>query len=177
MATPHHLRPEDLTKATHPQTYYKIADAFKKTCITTQYVRNDWSSCCYIEGPCGWVSPGGILHYDRNVGKWPSYDEIVEDLVTIAQHVDFFTAYLFDCEYSESGKVVASFRAHNKYVVACHDRPEIAPRESDFMGRMRGEQGLPKAWVEEFCKAAREWIAKNALSILGTDELRIISNA
>lgn len=47
--------------------------------IETQYVENDWISCCFIYGPHGWMHPDGIIGFKDNVGKWPSVEEIYEN--------------------------------------------------------------------------------------------------
>lgn len=53
--------------------------------INTEYVRNDWISCCYIFGPHGWCQPDGTIFYNDNVGKWPSGEEIFQEWQLIAE--------------------------------------------------------------------------------------------
>lgn len=49
------------------------------------YLRSDWIASSWVGGPKGWCRPDGqIRTCNYNVGKWPSEEEIGEDLAAIA---------------------------------------------------------------------------------------------
>lgn len=57
--------------------------------ISTNYVTNDWASCCFVWGAHGWCSPEGRIHFVDNVGKWPSVADVLEDWTTLAREFPF----------------------------------------------------------------------------------------
>lgn len=74
--------------------------------IDTQYVENDWISCCFIYGPHGWMHPDGTIGFADNVGKWPSVEEVYEDWEKIAKEYPQLDlkVTLFSCEECEDCK-------------------------------------------------------------------------
>lgn len=81
--------------------------------VDTAYISNTWADSSYIGGPYGWCHPDGIIAYSHNVGKWPSAEEIYEDLEAIAQAWPFLKmqATLYDGEMSdENVQPVISFQ-------------------------------------------------------------------
>lgn len=58
-------------------------------CIETEYVHNSWISSSYIGGPYGWCHPDGRIYYGDNVGKWPSPEQLVQELALLATHFPF----------------------------------------------------------------------------------------
>lgn len=53
--------------------------------VTTEYVANSWISCSELGGPCGFMHQDGQIGYDRNIGKWPSVEEVFNDFKVIAE--------------------------------------------------------------------------------------------
>ncbi len=140
---------------------YEVLTAYRRACVSTQYIHNDWASCSYIEGPYGWVSPRGEIAFDKNVGKWPSLEEIVGDLTTIAAHIDF-KAYVTDGEYCEDSRVVAAYEASNGIVTRVSCDLAFPSRETILTNLdTRQERGIPLSWIDEAAKTARDWIATN----------------
>lgn len=59
--------------------------------IDLKYLYNDQINSNYICGPHGWCHPDGYIGYSDNIGKWPSVEEIHQELHTIAKAFPFLT--------------------------------------------------------------------------------------
>lgn len=59
--------------------------------IDLEYLSNDQINSCYIGGPHGWCHPDGYIGYSDNIGKWPSVEEIYQELQAIAEAFPFLT--------------------------------------------------------------------------------------
>lgn len=82
-------------------------------CVITHYIHNTWADSSYVGGPYGWCHPDGTIAYSHNVGKWPSAEEIYEDLEAIAQAWPFLKmqATLYSGDMSdENVQPVISFQ-------------------------------------------------------------------
>lgn len=69
-------------------------------CLQLNYLDNNWISSCYIGGPNGWCHVDGTIFNNKNIGKWPEWSEVVEDLETLGKAFPFLdmTLYIIDCE-------------------------------------------------------------------------------
>jgi hypothetical protein len=72
--------------------------------LELEYLGNQLFASCYIGGPHGWCDlKGNIFQSDKNVGKWPSVGEVLEDWAKIAERLPFLSlrAQLFNYEAGE----------------------------------------------------------------------------
>lgn len=92
--------------------YEADRDAFREKwgVITLYHVCNEWISTCNGNGASGWCHPDGTIEYSQNVGKWPTIEDILEDLTKIAEAFPFlhFFCTLINHNYDyESNKLDA----------------------------------------------------------------------
>ena len=57
--------------------------------IDLEYLCNDQINSSYIYGPNGWCHPDGYIGYSDNIGKWPSIEEVYQELQTIVKAFPF----------------------------------------------------------------------------------------
>ncbi|RLI37481.1 hypothetical protein DRO66_03760 [Candidatus Bathyarchaeota archaeon] len=78
------------------------------------YLSNDRIASSYVGGPNGWCDlKGNISLNSKNIGKWPSVEEVYEDWVSIAKAFPYLKlrSQLFDREECEEGhQVVIEFK-------------------------------------------------------------------
>lgn len=144
--------------------------------VDTEYISNSWISNASIFGPHGWCSPGGFIGYAYNVGKWPSVEDILKDLATLASAFPFLRmgATLMDREASEENpeKLVSFEVVHG--VVRLHDPeehdvhkghvdPSMHPLRLDGylfrcvnMSPSQREHGLSEAWLARLEEYSRD---------------------
>lgn len=143
---------------------YEISSDFENDLqfVRTDYLRNSWMSCAFIYGPHGWCHPDGTISYIDNVGKWPSVEEIYEELKKIQKAFPYLelTGTLMDGESCEDNtKPIVTFvlkngkmfmtDEHEKY----HFETTPADRSDDAITKILTEgreQGLPNSWVVQF---------------------------
>lgn len=71
---------------THLKNMYELQDELVgRLQIRTEYVCNEWASCCYVHGAHGWCHPNGIIFYEDNIGKWPTVEEVYNEWCLIAK--------------------------------------------------------------------------------------------
>lgn len=72
----------------------------------TEYLHNSWISCCWVGGYHGWCHPDGTIAYCNNIGKWPSVEDVYNDLCIIGKHFPFLnlTLTLMNAEECEEGR-------------------------------------------------------------------------
>ena len=135
--------------------------------ISTDYVRNDWASSCYVFGPHGWCHPDGTIWFEDNVGKWANVQHILRDwrdLAAAFPYLDLHVTLMDGESGDENATPVANIRVENgqAYVAApdlsVHNKmpagPERYERQSfDFSSNR--ELGLPSEWYEEFAAKVR----------------------
>lgn len=163
--------------------------------VSTQYVKNDWASCCFIGGPHGWCSPAGEIYFSDNVGKYPSVQDIYEDLEAIAKRWPtlVFTATLMDGESGSDdtlpvvtmkgeGGVITflDYEVGDLNFAKAHYAPVVPVNAVDRFaalwssGRFR-EQGLPQEWVDEFADSVKAFVnANRGIAERKIDERRIV---
>lgn len=141
--------------------------------VSFSYIRNDWAASSYIGGPHGFCSPDGEIYHNCNVGKWPSIEEVYEDLKKMVATWPFLTfkASLYDCEECENTpekQMVASFVAENGVVTITgedfdlrnQERPGIGIEKAvmEIHNGMHREQGLPWRWIMEYAEIIKSHI-------------------
>lgn len=69
-------------------------------CLHLNYFINNWISSSYVGGPNGWCHVNGNIHSAINIGKWPSWDEVEEDLQDLGKVFPFLDmcVYVMNCE-------------------------------------------------------------------------------
>jgi hypothetical protein len=74
-----------------------------------EYLSNDRIASCYVGGPNGWCDWDGTIGVnDKNIGKWPSCEDVFEEWKTIARAFPFLNlqCQLFDKEHCEDNPQV-----------------------------------------------------------------------
>lgn len=69
-------------------------------CLSLDHFDNNWISSCYAGGPNGWCHIDGTIGRNTNIGKWATWDEVIEDLEQLGEAFPFLDieAHLIDCE-------------------------------------------------------------------------------
>lgn len=86
-----------------PDSWDKDEEFVKKNeLLELDYLDNSQISSCYVYGTNGWCHPNGTIFFNKNIGKWPSWEEIHEDCKKIAHRFPFLDmkVYLFNQEWS-----------------------------------------------------------------------------
>lgn len=72
--------------------------------LDIDYLKNDWASSAFVYGPLGWCHPSGKIHFTDSIGKWPTTEEVLQELNTL--HAAFpyldLTCTLIDQGYEET---------------------------------------------------------------------------
>ena len=83
---------------------WKKVDDFisRNNLLKLGYLVNSQISSSYIYGTHGWCHPNGTIFFNKNIGKWPNWEEIHADCKTIAHRFPFLEmkVYLFNQEWS-----------------------------------------------------------------------------
>lgn len=87
-------------------------------CLELSFLHNDWLSCCDISGPHGWISPNGEVGGYFSIGKYPSREDVENDLKEIIKTFPFleFTIYMIDEIYDDKIDVEAEWEVSNGIV-------------------------------------------------------------
>lgn len=136
--------------------------------VETQYVHNDWASCCYIFGPHGWCSPKGEITYVDNVGKWPEPEELLKDWQTLATAFPYINLYvtLMNGEYSEERiEPVFNLKVNNGEVSA--EKGDLTVHNNNYKNRDfnqltfdQNELGLSTDFVISCAEKVKEGIKR-----------------
>lgn len=83
--------------------------------IILEYLHNSWISCSWIGGAHGWCSPNGEIAFQNNIGKWPTVEEVYEDLRKMGSAFPYLelTCTLVSAEedcYEEDTKTVVTMQ-------------------------------------------------------------------
>ena len=85
--------------------YWADKSAYRKNhkIIPLDYLDNNYISSCYIEGVNGWCHPNGDIFFNKNVGKYPTWEDLESDCKNIAKAFPFLNmkVCLFNGEMSE----------------------------------------------------------------------------
>ena len=87
---------EEIRKKFETDTKNK-EEYFKKNKIITQdisYIKNSYISSSFIFGYCGWVHIDGTIGYSFNIGKWPTAEEIVNDLFLLGENFPYLKMFV-----------------------------------------------------------------------------------
>lgn len=58
--------------------------------LDLQYLDNNWILSCWMGGPHGWCNPDGTIFANTfNIGKWPEFEEVLEEWELIAKTFPF----------------------------------------------------------------------------------------
>lgn len=136
--------------------------------IRTSYVHNSWISSSFVGGPHGWCHPDGQIGFIDNVGKWPSVNDIFNDWQILAAAFPFLDigATLFSGEAGEDDthpvvsmiisdgtvKLIDPFevKVHENHPRATRSGSNADPHAWCSMFDLKAEQGIPRAWIEEW---------------------------
>ncbi len=86
----------------------------KLTIPTLCYLRNDWLSCAFVEGPHGWMHPDGKIGFCDNIGKWPSVEQVWEELKSITatwKELDLYATLMNGEDCEDNTKPVVTLHA------------------------------------------------------------------
>jgi len=150
-----------------------------------EFIRNDLADSSYIGGANGFIDCEGNINYDRNIGKWPSVEEVYSELVTLSEAFPYLEMYvsIYDiekCQRDEMpARLVVSFIVKDKKVIISDmdfglDN-ETTPVFDDDAIRDNllnggGSCGVPSEWFDEFAEKVF-----NALKSSGVyDEVKAI---
>ena len=129
------------------------------------YIRNDLADSSYIGGANGFIDCEGNINYDRNIGKWPSVEEVYDDLVTLAEAFPYLEMYvsIYDiekCQRDEMpARLVVSFIVKDKKVIisdmdfGLDDETTSELDIDDIKDNLLnggGSCGIPTEWFDEF---------------------------
>jgi hypothetical protein len=90
------------------------------------YLLNEQITSCNINGPQGWINWDGTVNISgRNIGKWPSVEEVTEEWQTIADAFPFLDLI---CQVIDNESIDAmenkEFRATAEWIV-CDGKVEV----------------------------------------------------
>lgn len=74
--------------------------------LPLNYLNNERIATCYVGGPSGWCDwDGNIFINNKNIGKWPSVEDALEDWRSIASAFPYLDlrCQLFNGEFCEDG--------------------------------------------------------------------------
>lgn len=124
--------------------------------LELEYIGNDWVSSMYVYGPNGWCRPDGTISHFKNVGKWPSVEDLVRDWIRVAEVFPFLDLLVtfFDREYCEENFVsVFTLRVFEGGVTARVGSPEDGdPTVEPETFNRSSECGLPMSWFEDWAQ-------------------------
>lgn len=76
--------------------YYEAVDKFREDwgMIETECIFNAWIDSYWVGGYHGWCHPDGTIAYCNNIGKYPSVEEVYNDLCILGKNFPFLS---FNC--------------------------------------------------------------------------------
>ena len=97
--------------------YQESEDEFKKEwqLVETNYIENNWISCCWIGGYHGWCHPDGTIAFRNNIGKYPEVEEVYDDLCNLGSAFPFLnlTCTLMDGEEDYCNQSLVTMKLSN----------------------------------------------------------------
>lgn len=135
--------------------------------ICNKFLWNDWASSCYIGGPHGWCSPDGVICHVDNLGKYPSVEDIYDDLRRLKAAFPYLvmTGTIFDgeaCEENTSPVITIVVNDDGIHFTDDHNSFHFDVAKPDrstdaILKRLDSsfEQGLPDEWIIEYGKITR----------------------
>jgi hypothetical protein len=103
--------------------------------LDLEYLTTSRIASAYIGGPNGWCEwDGSIRQEGKNIGKWPSVRNVLDEWGLIARAFPFLdlTAMLFDHEYcEEDARALVEFRVRDGEVLMHEPTTDMRPRDPD----------------------------------------------
>lgn len=150
--------------------YYSRKDEYAREMgvLELEYLTNHRVCSAYVFGPNGWCNWDGVIHQrNKNIGKWPSAEEVFNEWGRIARAFPFLelTCRLLSHEagyHEEEPKIAVVYEVANGEVKARmpqasdYEEGKISNRLEDsaftsiFMGR--SERGVSMLTWEESCR-------------------------
>ena len=132
-----------------------------------EFIRNDLADSSYIGGANGFIDCEGNILFDRNIGKWPSVEDVHNELLTLVEAFPYLEMYVsvYDiekCQRDEMpARLIVSFIVKDQKVIISDmdfglddnttselDIDEM--RENIFNGA--GSCGIPIEWFDDFAE-------------------------
>lgn len=63
--------------------------------IFMEHFNTRWISSCFVGGPYGWIHVDGEIYFEDNIGKWPTWEEIIDDLAILADRFPYLDMEVF----------------------------------------------------------------------------------
>lgn len=127
--------------------------------VSTEFVHNTWASSCYIGGPYGWCSPMGHIDFCANLGKYPSLDDVYNDLSAIAQafpYVKMVVSLYAKETCEEDNSVLVTLVVRGGDVAVAEESIDLGIGSGagsdlvlELLSNPTREQGLPNSWIRE----------------------------
>lgn len=133
-------------------------------CLDLHYLSNDRIMSSWIGGPKGWCDwDGTIGSANYNIGKWPTLEEVSEDLTAIAAAWPFLTMHVQLLAEEGEGRLLATWavrdgEAHLVEPVG-HITQRLELTEVQILGRLTGvfgERGVSAERLREALHQVRE---------------------
>ena len=153
---------------------YQTWEKWKKSwgCLNLHHLCNDWISSCHLEGPSGWMSPNGEVGGYFSTGRYPSIEEVEEDLNEIAREFPFleFTAYMVDEVHKNKIDVDAEWKVEKGKVTLVREDYSV----DDIM--FSGIQSNTKEFIKHLEEAPNpeNWWTLDELKELWKSKLSIL---
>lgn len=126
-------------------------------CLDLHYLSNDRVMSSWIGGPhgwCGWDGTIGCSSY--NIGKWPTVEEVQEDLDAIAEAWPFLNLHLQLLTDEGDGEIAATWAVKEGEAYLVEPVGHVAERlelsETQILGRLMfvgGERGVSPERLRE----------------------------
>jgi len=151
-------------------TMHERIQDYLGVCDDLEYIKCDIADSCYIGGPNGLVDPSGNIHFDKNIGKYPSVEEVHKELLYISKTFPFLdmTVSLYDIEKcmrdEQSANCMVSFIVKNGNVTVTNfdlgmdefTNANSLETYSDLLPYNRGSCGIPEEWFDDYADRVME---------------------
>lgn len=157
--------------------------------IPLDYIGNDLAMSSYIGGPSGWMNVDGTIYSTKNIGKWPSVQDVFEEWKMVAKAFPFLnlTATLMSDESGFENYPLVQFIVSNGTVSIQTENiivPSTKSKELDLttlfqdqpstiMGikiQRKQEIGIPVEWFEEVFLSTKQKITQELQNCGLSDE-------
>ena len=140
--------------------------------VELNYFKSDMADSCYTGGANGVLNIKGMVDFNKNIGKYPSNEEVAEELEKIAKAFPWlsFIGSIFDGErYEEVAPFLFSFEVNNGKATFSEDilvERNYSERDLDNSVKesMQGlryskDPDLPINWYSELAEKVRDiWL-------------------
>lgn len=130
-----------------------------------EFIRNDLADSSYIGGANGYVDCEGNIFFNRNIGKWPSVEDVHRELLAICDAFPYLEMYVsvYDIEQCQRDErpanLMVSFIVKDGNVIISdmdfgldQDTPSDIFNDVENIFNGSGSCGVPKEWFDEFAK-------------------------